>query len=595
MKRGSRYVIGTTLGQAYIQHIMSIYSAYIGSRWQTGGKLLRIAAMICLLLMVGVEKALGDVITLTYSDISATSYSSSEATFTNGATFGYVYTMRNNANGTPEGWASGQLIQMKKSSDNGQIYNKTAISTISNIRVYIVVNTNSFTLSYGTTTACNAGSISRPTTATGTESITYSSYSKPTVTPGQTTTATYYDFDLSSSSPTYFKITNGSGALYVWKIVITYSAASCTTNATVTAGSNSSVTKNSARVTCSSGISSLGSAGCSITSYGFVLGTSSNPTTSNTTYEVGTSYTSTGVSFYKDLTELSAGTTYYVRPYATNGNGTAYGTQTTFTTLFEASITLDKNGGSANGSAKAVENATSLSSISAPTRTGYTLEGYYTTSGCATKIATSAGAFQPSITVSSNTWTNGSSQWKRNASETFYAKWTANTYSVVFNKNNNDATGTMSNESFTYGESKALTACAFSLVGYTFAGWATTSGGSVAYSDGQSVSNLTATNGGTFNLYAKWNAKSFSVTWMVNGSEWSGKGGSTSVNFGSRISTLPTAPTTSDGCGDKFVGWTTVADYVHGTSPLFTTAGTAPLISAEGNVTYYAVFADYDE
>ena len=199
----------------------------------------------------------------------------------------------------------------------------------------------------------------------------------------------------------------------------------------MTAGSNSSVTKNSARVTCSSGISSLGSAGCSITSYGFVLNTTGTPTISDTKHQVGTSYTTTGISFYKDLTGLSSNTTYYVRPYATNGNGTAYGTQTSFTTLFEASITLDKNNsdasGSSSGSAKAVENATSLSSISAPTRTGYTLEGYYTTSGCTTKIATSAGAFQPSITVSSNTWTNGSSQWKRNASETFYAKWT-NTY-----------------------------------------------------------------------------------------------------------------------------------------------------------------------
>lgn len=114
-----------------------------------------------------------------------------------------------------------------------------------------------------------------------------------------------------------------------------FKAASCTTSPTVTAASNSSVTATTATVSCSSGISPLGSDGCSISSYGFVIGKSSNPEIGGsgvTQHEVGTTYTSTGVSFSKDLTGLTAETTYYVRPYATNGNGTAYGTQTTFTT-----------------------------------------------------------------------------------------------------------------------------------------------------------------------------------------------------------------------------------------------------------------------
>lgn len=114
---------------------------------------------------------------------------------------------------------------------------------------------------------------------------------------------------------------------YVYKVAV-----SCTTDPTVTAGSNSSVTATTATVSCLSGISSLGSEGCSISSYGFVLGTSANPTIGNTVHEVGTSYPTTGTSFSKDLTGLSAETTYYVHPYATNGNGTAYGTQTSFTT-----------------------------------------------------------------------------------------------------------------------------------------------------------------------------------------------------------------------------------------------------------------------
>lgn len=404
--------------------------------------------------------------------------------------------------------------------------------------------------------------------------------------------------EISTTSTTaVFSVTKrGDNGLYISYITITPKAASCTTNATVTAGSNSSVTKNSARVTCSSGISSLGSAGCSISSYGFVLGTSSNPTTSNTTYEVGTSYTSTGVSFYKDITGLSAGTTYYVRPYATNGNGTSYGTQTTFTTLFEASITLNKNtsdAGSTAGSAKAVENATSLSSITAPTRTGYNLEGYYTTSECATKIATSAGVFQPSITVSSNTWTNGSSQWKRNASETFYAKWTAKTTTVSFNQTSGTGgqTGTLT---ATYGS--AMPSAPVTVPtrdGYDFGGYYDGSGGTGTQyytNTGASARNWDKEDA-TYTLHAKWTLKSYTVTWKVNNENYSA-GGSSSVTHGNHIATLPSAPNRPTyGCGDVFVGWTNVQNYVHGTSPLYTTAAEFP--NATGDQVFYAVYADY--
>ena len=56
----------------------------------------------------------------------------------------------------------------------------------------------------------------------------------------------------------------------------------------------------------------------------------------------------------------------------------------------------------------------------------------------------------------------------------------------------------MANESFTYGTAKTLTANAFTRTGYTFKGWATSSGAtSAAYTDKQSVKNLTATAGAT--------------------------------------------------------------------------------------------------
>ena len=65
--------------------------------------------------------------------------------------------------------------------------------------------------------------------------------------------------------------------------------------------------------------------------------------------------------------------------------------------------------------------------------------------------------------------------------KTVTAQWTPITYSVKFNKNG--GTGTMADESFTYGTAKALTANAFTRTGYTFKGWATTSGATTANSN----------------------------------------------------------------------------------------------------------------
>lgn len=86
-------------------------------------------------------------------------------------------------------------------------------------------------------------------------------------------------------------------------------------------------------------------------------------------------------------------------------------------------ITLDKNGGEANGSAEVVANRTSLRNISVPTQAGYHIEGYYTDAAFTTKVATAAGELQPSITVGGNAWTDEDGEWVRGAGETFYTKW----------------------------------------------------------------------------------------------------------------------------------------------------------------------------
>lgn len=67
-----------------------------------------------------------------------------------------------------------------------------------------------------------------------------------------------------------------------------------------------------------------------VTARGVCLSTSQNPTTSNTSFSIGTG---TGVFSSSSITGLTINTAYYLRAYATNSAGTSYGTQVTFSTL----------------------------------------------------------------------------------------------------------------------------------------------------------------------------------------------------------------------------------------------------------------------
>ncbi len=79
--------------------------------------------------------------------------------------------------------------------------------------------------------------------------------------------------------------------------------------------------------------------------------------------------------------------------------------------------------------------------------------------------------------------------------------------------NANGGSGSMSNETFTSGVPKALTLNAFTRAGYTFAGWGTSSGGPVVYTNGQTV-----TIGATQTLYAIWTAvPTYTVIFNANG------------------------------------------------------------------------------
>lgn len=100
--------------------------------------------------------------------------------------------------------------------------------------------------------------------------------------------------------------------------------------------------------------------------------------------------------------------------------------------------------------------------------------------------------------------------WKGLSSLTVFAHWAPNTYTVKFERNDDDggstrAVGSMADVSFTYGRDEKLPDNGYTREGYTFIEWNTSPDGTGgSYADGETVKNLTIIPGGIIKLYAIW-------------------------------------------------------------------------------------------
>jgi len=159
--------------------------------------------------------------------------------------------------------------------------------------------------------------------------VCWSTSASPTVSDSKTengTGAGSYSADLTALTPnTMYYVrayaTNSAGTNYGSQVTFTTPQTSV---ATLTTDAVSLITK----VNAVSGGNITSDGGDPVTARGLCWSLSANPTISSAKTTDGSG---TGV-FADSLTLLSPNTTYFVRSYATNGLGTAYGNQVSFTT-----------------------------------------------------------------------------------------------------------------------------------------------------------------------------------------------------------------------------------------------------------------------
>ncbi|MBR5779641.1 MAG: InlB B-repeat-containing protein [Clostridia bacterium] len=126
----------------------------------------------------------------------------------------------------------------------------------------------------------------------------------------------------------------------------------------------------------------------------------------------------------------------------------------------------------------------------APSLTGWTFGGWYSDAACTKKVG---GANDTVVNLTSTL----------NGTVNLYAKWTANTYTVVYNANG--GSGSTASTKHTVDTNGALAKSGFTRSGYTCVGWAWNKDSVTPdFVNGQNIVNQNYTANATITLYAVW-------------------------------------------------------------------------------------------
>ena len=200
-----------------------------------------------------------------------------------------------------------------------------------------------------------------------------------------------------------------------------------------------------------------------------------------------------------------------------NGNGATSGMTVNSTHSYDVAKTLNNNGYS---------------------RTGYSFLGWATSSSATVPQY----ANQQSVVNLTNV---------AGTVITFYAVWTPSTYNLVFNANG--GIGTMANQPIVYLQSASIRLNTFTMIGRSFAGWATSQAnaeaGIVAYANGATYNMSTPESK---ILYAVWTPNTYTLNYYPNATGVTGSMSSQNMVFGQTY-TLNSNAFAKTGYG--FIGW----------------------------------------
>ncbi len=311
---------------------------------------------------------------------------------------------------------------------------------------------------------------------------------------------------------------------------------------------------------------------------GALIGTYSNYVTSDCTYWVG--FGNAAAVHFVD----SSGTVHYLGIERAGFTFGSWGERNdqfdgrenyTFNAIWipnTYTITLDNQGASSAGSESLRFTVASyLSSITPPSRNGYTFEGYYTgTNGTGDLWFTKAGQSVVGIC-----WHPGDI--------TLYAKWIPNIYSISYTLNG----GFISGQLTSYTPETANFALAQpARTGYVFAGW-DVSGASGSGIEGNGTTNVTVKKGtyGNLTATAKWIPNTYTVSFDPNGGT-GGQAGSVTATYDANMPAISTVP--PDRLGYTFQGWYDTSASVGGTCYYSASGASARTWNKTSNTTLYA-------
>jgi uncharacterized repeat protein (TIGR02543 family) len=217
-------------------------------------------------------------------------------------------------------------------------------------------------------------------------------------------------------------------------------------------------------------------------------------------------------------------------------------------------VTLDKQNGTGGTSSVQVAYGATMPAATAPTREGYSFQGYYEyTGGGGTQYYNSG--MVPATTYEST------------VDKTIYAHWNIESYTINFDE---EGGGAVTNITANYGT--AITLPTTTRAHYVFGGWWSGDNGTGTQRTWTTMPDLGST-GATVTLYAKWTIESYTINFDEEGGD---SVSNITANYGAAI-TLPTAVR----LGYIFGGWWS-ADNGTGTQYTWTTM---PDLGSSGSTT----------